>query len=77
MYNPPELPWPWSGENAQMMPPSRGLGDTVAKVVYKISKGKIKPCGGCKKRQGALNRWFTYKYHSKVRRFFRWLLRRG
>ena len=33
--------------------PSRGLGDTVAKITTKLG---IKPCGGCKKRQAALNK---------------------
>ena len=32
-----------------------GLGDTVKKMIDKVTKGKIKPCGGCKKRQEMLN----------------------
>jgi hypothetical protein len=41
--------------------PSRGLGDTVAKAIQTVSRGKIKPCGGCKKRQTALNKLVPYK----------------
>ena len=37
---------------------SRGLGDTIAKVMAAVG---IKPCGGCNKRKEALNRWFPYK----------------
>ena len=37
--------------------PSRGLGDTVAKITKAVG---IKPCGGCKKRQGKLNRLVPY-----------------
>jgi hypothetical protein len=39
-------------------PPSRGLGDTVAKVTKAIG---IPPCGGCKQRQEWLNKRFPYK----------------
>ena len=38
--------------------PSRGLGDTIAKATKAVG---IKPCGGCKKRQAALNKIFPYK----------------
>lgn len=37
---------------------SRGLGDTVAKITSAVG---IKPCGGCKKRQAALNRLVPYR----------------
>lgn len=33
--------------------PMRGLGDAVARVTSAVG---VKPCGGCKKRQEALNR---------------------
>jgi len=42
-------------------PPSRGLGDTVKKVIDKITRKNRKPCGGCKKRQEALNKLLPYK----------------
>lgn len=41
---------------------SRGLGDTIAKTTKRIG---IKPCGGCKKRQAALNRMFPYRRKQK------------
>lgn len=37
---------------------SRGLGDTIAKITTAIG---IKPCGGCKDRQAALNKLVPYK----------------
>ncbi len=38
--------------------PSRGFGDTIAKMTSAVG---IKPCGGCKKRQAALNKAVPYK----------------
>jgi hypothetical protein len=38
--------------------PSRGLGDTVAKITSAVG---IKPCGGCKDRQATLNKRVPYK----------------
>lgn len=42
--------------------PSRGFGDTVAKLT---SKAGIKPCGGCKKRQALLNKMMPYNKPEK------------
>ena len=43
--------------------PSRGLGDTIAKLTNAVG---IKPCGGCKKRAEKLNRLIPYtKQESK------------
>ena len=39
---------------------SRGLGDSVAKAIHRVSRGRIKPCGGCKKRQKRLNELIPY-----------------
>jgi hypothetical protein len=39
--------------------PSRGLGDTIAKITHSIG---IKKCGGCAKRQQKLNKTLPY-YH--------------
>lgn len=36
---------------------SKGLGDTIAKITSAVG---IKPCGGCKKRQEALNKALPY-----------------
>lgn len=38
--------------------PLRGLGDVVARITPAVG---IKPCGGCKKRQEALNRIVPFK----------------
>jgi len=40
---------------------SRGLGDTIKRAIDKVTMGKVKPCGGCKKRQEALNKLLPYK----------------
>jgi hypothetical protein len=40
---------------------SRGFGDTIKSVIDKVTLGKVKPCGGCKKRQEALNKLLPYK----------------
>ena len=40
---------------------SKGLGDTVEKVINKVTRGKAKPCGGCKKRKKKLNKLIPYK----------------
>jgi hypothetical protein len=31
-----------------------GLGDAIGRITYAVG---IKPCGGCRKRAAALNRW--------------------
>ena len=41
--------------------PSRGLGDSVKKALDLLSRGHVKPCGACKKRQTRLNQIFPYK----------------
>jgi len=38
--------------------PSRGLGDTIAKLTRFFG---IRPCGGCKKRRGQLNKLIPYR----------------
>jgi len=37
---------------------SKGLGDSIKKVTDKLG---IKQCGGCKRRQATLNKYFPYK----------------
>ena len=44
-----------------LQPKSKGLGDTVKNVINKVTGGKVKQCGGCKKRQEALNKLVPYK----------------
>ena len=34
-----------------------GLGDVVQRASYAMG---IKPCGGCERRAGALNRWMVF-----------------
>lgn len=41
-------------------PPSRGVGDTVEKMIDIIFFGKIKECEGCRKRRATLNKRFPY-----------------
>jgi hypothetical protein len=36
--------------------PARGVGDLVHSAIHTVSRGKIKPCGGCKKRRNNWNR---------------------
>ena len=40
---------------------SRGVGDTVKKVIDTVTLGKVHPCSGCKKRQERLNKLMPYK----------------
>lgn len=41
---------------------SRGVGDTVAKVLGAVG---IQPCGGCDERKDLLNKYFPYKQGSE------------
>ena len=45
--------------------PSRGLGDTVSKIIKRATFGKSKECEPCKKRKEKLNRMFPYDRDSK------------
>ena len=38
----------------------KGLGDTVSRAIKTVSRGKIKECGGCKKRKKFLNNLMPY-----------------
>ena len=54
--------------------PSRGLGDTIAKLTGAFG---IQPCGGCKGRQSWCNRTFPYSWavwRERARRFGFWIL---
>lgn len=50
------MDWP---EPVKAMQPSRGLGDTVAKVIHAVTG--IQPCDECQKQQNRLNRIFPYQ----------------
>ena len=45
--------------------PSKGLGDSVSKIIKKVTAGKIKECDSCKKRKEMLNKLFPYKKEDK------------
>jgi len=45
---------------------SRGLGDTVAKTIHRVTFGRVKPCKGCKERQRKLNKLLPYKHKEAV-----------
>jgi len=47
--------------DARIVKTSRGLGDTVEKVIKKVTGKKSNTCGGCRKRRDALNKAFPYK----------------
>ena len=39
---------------------NKGFGDTISTLIKTASRGKIKECGGCKKRKEWLNRNVPY-----------------
>ena len=49
---------------------SKGLGDTVEKIIDKVTGGKVtkENCGGCKKRKEWLNGVFSYRKMPKGHR---------
>jgi hypothetical protein len=38
----------------------KGLGDTIARAIKTVSRGKIEECGGCTKRKEFLNKAVPY-----------------
>ena len=40
---------------------SKGLGDTLSKVIKKATFGKVQECDSCKKRKEMMNKLFPYK----------------
>tara|TARA_R100000008_G_C3427971_1_gene88164 strand:- start:133 stop:279 length:147 start_codon:yes stop_codon:yes gene_type:complete len=40
---------------------SKGLGDTVSKIIKKATFGKVEECDSCKRRKEMLNKLFPYK----------------
>ena len=44
----------------QLIGNDKGIGDTVERTINKVSGGRVKPCGGCKKRKAFLNEYFPY-----------------
>ena len=54
----PNVPDPGTGEITHRCRPSRGLGDTIKRVIDVASGSSIKQCTPCKNRQGKLNAAF-------------------
>jgi len=48
----------------------KGLGDTISSIINTVSYGKIKECGGCKKRKKLLNKNVDYRKINEI--FKRW-----
>ena len=48
----------------------KGLGDTISSIINTVSRGKIKECGGCKKRKKLLNKNVDYRKINEI--FKRW-----
>ena len=40
---------------------SKGLGDTVSKVIKKVTGGKVEECEPCRKRREKLNKLLPYR----------------
>ena len=47
--------------NKTMKKIDKGLGDTIARAIKTVSRGKIQECGGCTKRKEFLNKVVPYK----------------
>jgi len=47
-----------AGKLSPPHPNPAGFGDTLANAIHKVSRGKIRPCGGCEKRRKSLNKMF-------------------
>ena len=47
--------------NVDLFGHDKGFGDTISRAINKISRGRIKECGGCSKRKEALNRIIPYR----------------
>ncbi len=39
----------------------KGLGDTIARAINTVTRGKIQECGGCTKRKEFLNKVVPYR----------------
>lgn len=46
--------------------PARGAGDALAKAIHTLTAGLVKPCGGCRKRQAALNAALPIRQSEKI-----------
>lgn len=41
-------------------PPPRGIGDVVERGIKWLTRGRIKPCGGCRRRRDRLNQLWPF-----------------
>lgn len=44
---------------------SKGIGDTISKIIKQVSMGKVKECKPCEQRKEKLNKMFPYKNNDK------------
>ena len=51
---------------SQLIGNDRGFGDTIERTINKVSGGRVKSCGGCKKRKDFLNKYLPYAKSSKI-----------
>mgnify|MGYP003149489184 FL=1 len=49
------------GKRIDLFGHDKGIGDTISRVINKVSRGKIKECGGCTKRKESLNRIIPFR----------------
>tara|TARA_Y100001951_G_scaffold23944_1_gene18529 strand:- start:477 stop:668 length:192 start_codon:yes stop_codon:yes gene_type:complete len=49
------------GKRIDLFGHDKGLGDTVSRVIRKVSRGTIEECGGCEKRKEYLNKMIPYR----------------
>ena len=47
--------------NVDLFGDDTGFGDIVGRAINVVTRGKIKECGGCKKRKQFLNRMIPYR----------------
>lgn len=55
-------------ESISGLPPMRGLGDAIAWGIDTVTGGRLKPCGGCKRRQKWLNEKVPFTRERKKKR---------
>ena len=46
---------------------SKGLGDSVSKLIKKVTGGRVKECEPCRRRREKLNKKFPYKNDEQKR----------
>ena len=60
----------WMPKHMQKKFAGKGLGDIVKESIDTVSGGRIKQCGGCKKRQALLNKMLKFELmHQFINKF--------